>query len=190
MTPSFTVCTHVFKDVRSEKAKKTEPMAYEAKIGPLWVYLTNEHPRFPGQFVFTCQKLDFDLHRLPTALSYQQAAEQAIELCKKKARTYFNLLWAKEPEAEKADVEFTEASTQKLFPLYTLSEEEMDWCLHYQRQTGFELTQTEEVKDQESFIEMMRSNWSWFTDWSSETAQHAEDRMRNISYYLDTVLKD
>lgn len=56
---------------------------------------------------------------------------------------------------------------QKLFPNYTLTQKELDWCKIYESSTTFEPTKTEDVKDQKSFIGMCEYNESWFNDFAN-----------------------
>lgn len=72
------------------------------------------------------------------------------------------------------DYDSDPAEPQTLFPKYKLSDAEISVANAYQIETAIELIATEDVTTHAEFMECIKYNFKWFSDWAVEAIQRAE----------------
>lgn len=78
---------------------------------------------------------------------------------------------------------------QSLFPNKKLSRAEQKWCRAYEGNTMFEPIYTENVRDEETFIEMIKENHAWLERHTGDAIKSSERAMRGLPYYEKIVYK-
>jgi len=78
---------------------------------------------------------------------------------------------------------------QSLFPNKKLTKAEQEWCRTYEGNTMFEPIYTEAVKDDLTFIEMIRKNHNWLECHTGDAIKSSEQAMRKLPYFEKIIYR-
>lgn len=78
--------------IYSQSNKERIPTVFRAKFGFCIITIVYGHIDYKESWVFHCRELGFNTSPLPTALTPADAANEAIAICKKKAKDIYESL--------------------------------------------------------------------------------------------------